>query len=82
LIEFIDDNGVVFKLAAGSQGIVLIFGLGLILLMPMLLKVARKFDCHRDIMALRSLVPTRDQDDKRFAPTNKIDGVSGTVVDP
>jgi hypothetical protein len=49
-----------FKLAAGSQGIVLIFGLGLVLLIPMLLKIARKFDCHRDIMALRSLVPTRD----------------------
>jgi hypothetical protein len=26
----------------------------------MLLKIARKFDCHCDIMVLRSLVTTRD----------------------
>jgi hypothetical protein len=50
----------VFKLAAGSQGIVLIFGLGLVLLMPMPLKVARKFNGRRNITALRSLVPARD----------------------
>jgi hypothetical protein len=39
---------------------VLILGLNLGLLMPVPLNVARKFDRHRDIMVLRSLVSTGD----------------------
>jgi hypothetical protein len=68
----------VFKYAAESQGMVLILGLGLVLLMAVLLEVARKFDCHRDILVLRALVSTRDQDDKRFASADEIHAIAGT----
>jgi hypothetical protein len=46
------------------------------------LKVARKFDCRRDILLLRSLVATREQDHKLFASTNEVHAIAGTVVDP
>ena len=70
------------KRPQNPKGIVLIFGLGLVLLMPVLLKVARKFDRHRDIMVLRSLVTAGDEYYQPFASTDEGNAVAGTVVDP
>src|SRR6266852_499683 len=60
---------------------VLIFGLRLVLLIAVLLEAACKFDCHRDILVLRALVSTREQDDKRFASADEIHAIAGAVVD-
>src|SRR5712692_2807855 len=71
-----------FRYAAESQGMVLIFGLGFVLLMAVLSEVARKLDCRRDVPILRALVSTRDEDDERFTAANEVHAISGTVVDP
>src|SRR5712692_7118006 len=71
-----------FRYAAESQGMVLIFGLGFVLLMAILSEVARKLDCRRDVPILRALVSTRDEDDERFTAANEVHAISGTVVDP
>src|ERR1700694_2783008 len=49
--------------------------------MTILLEGARKLDRHCDVLILRALVSTCDEDDKRFAAANEIHAIAGTVVD-
>src|SRR6266511_681670 len=72
----------VFRYAAESQGMVLIFGLAFFLFIATLLEVARKLDRHRDVLILCPFVSAGEQDDKRFAAAEEIHTIAGTVVDP